>query len=393
MNDSQKQDFSTFDKISFFATGVNTETISNCPTGTYKKYKTAGILIFIPAILAILSVSIAATYLTDNIFLAILGGLLFAIIIFFIDRAIFILTKPGKFNFGFIFRIALIFSLSIVLAEPLVLILFKGAINNEIKIKKFTKEDEVLKKIEYKIAKKETEISKQKERLNELEINFLKEIDGSGGSLNRGIGKVAKVKESVYLNKRSAFEKFEAAALKEIASLKQQKKGKSDIIQSLEVDLSVSLNALHDLMQSDTTIRWSTNLIRLILILIDLIPVSLKLIFKDEDMEILSHMEQDEREIAIKIMIEKRGDREEIQRLEKYLELEKKKSDLELAIFKNESNHFIKLAIFLSDFLNKIKKLKQKYPSFGGGDDIDKVLKETKLVLNNCTTIIRDLRA
>ena len=272
-----------FDRFLLFCAGRSHQDLEGCPPKTFRDYKIAGSLILVPTLLALFSGNIAASRMTDNWLVGMLGAMLFALIIFLIDRNVFAMTKPRELNLAVFCRIVLILVFSIVLSEPFVILIFKGAIQNEIVEVQQNKMEEI--RANHTLALEEVE-AKEKElrtRVDHLKQEFVDEMGGRNGRY--GYGPNAKKIEELYKGSQAEFRQSLQENEERRSELEAEKKAALAAVENEAVDISVELKALHHLMQKDTGIAVATWLIRLILILIDLIPISLKWGSKNPDLE------------------------------------------------------------------------------------------------------------
>src|SRR5690606_32051867 len=123
--------------ISFFwfCSGADAELLKKCPTET-SKYTGIGATVFLTGVFAFLSASYALYTVFDNVWSAILFGLVWGIMIFNLDR--FIVSsmrkerKPHRELLMALPRLILAVLISIVIARPLELKIFEKEIAPEL---------------------------------------------------------------------------------------------------------------------------------------------------------------------------------------------------------------------------------------------------------------------
>ncbi len=121
--------------------GSDKTTLKHCPRSERIKHIGFGTLVLVPAILAFVSMSYALSTIgpiQDMMWLAYLGGLVWAAIIFCFDRYI-VSTHRRKLNNtdelkspSFYLRFVFAFILGIVISHPIVLLYFDGSITDQI---------------------------------------------------------------------------------------------------------------------------------------------------------------------------------------------------------------------------------------------------------------------
>lgn len=122
--------------------GSDPDLLSQCPKNEQIKHRGYGMLVLIPAMLALISMSFALSTLealSDQPILYFLGGLLWALIIFAFDRFIVSTHKRKTSNQEeiktptFFLRLGFAIILGIVISHPLVMLYFNGSIEDQIR--------------------------------------------------------------------------------------------------------------------------------------------------------------------------------------------------------------------------------------------------------------------
>lgn len=198
--------------ISFFwfCSGADTEILKKCPTEA-AKYTGIGATVFFTGVFALLSASYALFTVFDNVFSAIVFGLVWGLMIFNLDR--FIVSsmrkegQPGREFAMAIPRLVLAVLISVVIARPLELKIFEKEIAPELVVmeqeKYATQETQLMSRfipyqdsLRVQVAVLKNEITEKAAKRDELLRIAQEEADGTGGSRRRNLGPIYKVKKA-----------------------------------------------------------------------------------------------------------------------------------------------------------------------------------------------------
>ena len=227
-------------------------------------------------------------------------GLFIGFGILTIDRML--IASISKYKKSFIaigFRVLLAFFLGAFIAQPLILWMFHQDIDTEISI---VQDGKVLEKRQELEAVYKTEKTNLNSRRDEIlaekdskykavenaENEFLKEIDGTGGSMRYGIAGVAARKEAALQRTQQEYNGFETENREELAGINNRiTEINNKIIQDTEnyrennmtTGFLIRVEALQSLFDKDSTgaLKKRYFLILFILILFELIPIISKL--------------------------------------------------------------------------------------------------------------------
>lgn len=268
--------------------------------------------------------SIAWTYFFSTItyqwYIILAGGLLMGFIILCIDRAL--IKGINKYNknklLPLAFRAALALTIGTFMAQPALLYMFRKEIklqvatNNEKKtITNNQLLDSLYKKQKDELVQSKAAIQKQLDDkyadVSTARNNFLAETDGSGGSGKVGIKDIAIAKRNEYQKLDADYKVLQAAEQPALAALDYQLKALDvKMIQDREAFASqfnegflTQAEALSQLIESNTALRFRYYLLITILVLIELMPVIAKLVIPSNVYdEKLALREQMEKEVA-----------------------------------------------------------------------------------------------
>ena len=198
--------------ISFFwfCSGADTEILKKCPTEA-AKYTGIGATVFFTGVFALLSASYALFTVFDNVFSAIVFGLVWGLMIFNLDR--FIVSsmrkegRPGREFAMAIPRLVLAVLISVVIARPLELKIFEKEIAPELVVmeqeKYASQETQLMSRfvpyqdsLRAQIAVLKNELTEKAAKRDALLRIAQEEADGTGGSRRRNLGPIYKVKKA-----------------------------------------------------------------------------------------------------------------------------------------------------------------------------------------------------
>lgn len=278
-------------------------------------------------------------------------GLFIGFGILTIDRML--IASISKYKKSFIaigFRVLLAFFLGAFIAQPLILWMFQQDINTEISIVQDAKVMEKKQELEgIYVSERESlntrrdeillEKTQKYQAVEKAEGEFLKEIDGTGGSMRYGIAGVAARKESALKRAQEEYTRFETENGVPILGIDSRL---AEINNEINADIEnyrqnnmtsgflIRVEALQSLFDKDTTgaLKKRYFLILFILILFELIPIISKLYLStgsyDEKVKIRDEIEIEmavsnkERELELKHLnndLVKTGDSELLKKL------------------------------------------------------------------------------
>ncbi len=174
--------------------GSDTSILRRCPRSERIKHIGFGTLVLIPAILALVSMTYALStvgQLQEHLWLAFIGGIVWALIIFSFDRYIVsthrrkLQNKDELKSPAFYLRFLFAFILGIVISHPIVLLYFDGSITDTIKQNKVEHQKEIQAEYDARIQKTEKQLAVidsnyyAKEKARDLQADVVaREIDG-----------------------------------------------------------------------------------------------------------------------------------------------------------------------------------------------------------------------
>jgi len=285
----------------WWCAGAHQKLLKQFPS-EHSKYSGLGAVLLATFVLATLSAGYAIYTVFGNWLWTIGFAIIWGLIIFNFDR--FLVSTMRKYGVSrrkqimmAIPRLALALLIGVVIARPLEMKIFDKEINvkmNENLHKKIQLNDSLL-AMEHKNQPAETERQRLlgrklgiEDTLHNLQTAYLQEADGTGGSMQRGIENITRLKQDAFNQARNQFSP-------ELLSLDQNIKYQDSIINTSKASMEDKRKefektaianmgflernkALSDLSQQEASVFWASLLISLLIILIEIGPVLSKLI-------------------------------------------------------------------------------------------------------------------
>jgi len=284
----------------WMCSGADIATLRRTPTET-NKFIGIGGTVFFTAVLAFLSAGYAIYTVFDSYVAATFFGLIWALMIFNLDRYI-VSSMKNKDNFWTDFliaspRVVIAVFLAMVISKPLELKIFEKEINAELigmeqEVKK-TQEDKLMARFtpqllahQEAVATLKTELANKAAQRDALTAEALKEADGTGGSGIRNMG-------PIYAAKMAAAEKaaaeYQALLAKNSelinknvedhnALLAQQNEEIAALPREAYNGFAARIDALGRLTSRSQTVALANLFIILLFISIETAPIMVKLI-------------------------------------------------------------------------------------------------------------------
>lgn len=288
--------------ISFFwfCSGADTEILKKCPSET-AKYTGIGATVFFTGVFAFLSAAYALYTVFDNVFSALMFGVVWGLMIFNLDRFIVSsMRKEGKVGREFtmaIPRLVLAVLISVVIARPLELKIFEKEIGPELVVmeqEKYAEQEAQLgnrflpyqDSVRNQISRLKNEIAEKAAKRDALARIAQEEADGTGGSRRRNLGPIYKVKKADADNAGRELAELRSQNEQRIARMEALLSGSIATMNSEMKALDRSrldgpaarMEALDRITDSSLAILWAHWFILLLFIAIETAPVFVKLI-------------------------------------------------------------------------------------------------------------------
>jgi hypothetical protein len=280
--------------------GVNRQILEECP-GEKTKYVGLGATIFFTGVFAFLAASYALFFVFDDVLVSIIFGFIWGLMIFNLDRYIVsTMRKSGSFFREFLSalpRIIVAVIISIVIAKPLELRIFQKEIEPELILMEQRAFEAEENQVRARFTKTETELQAQLDGLNKILAEkgiqrdaLLKiaqeEADGTGGSRKKNLGPIYKLKKADVDKAQKELDEYRLNE-GEVRKTIMKKSTRNDSLRNAALSKlefahrdgpAARMEALENLKQKSTPIRWASLFVMLLILAIETAPVFVKLI-------------------------------------------------------------------------------------------------------------------
>ncbi|ALO16310.1 hypothetical protein L21SP5_02687 [Salinivirga cyanobacteriivorans] len=284
-----------------WCSGARLYLLKRCPT-EINMFMGIGIVVFLTGIVASISGGYAFHLVFNSIPLAIVFGVFWGILIFFLDwYLVASLKKERKWGKEFVMalpRIILAVFIAVVVARPIEMKLFEKEIDLQVQKAQLEKRQEQMQNVlnqfgEIEQLRQENDslqqlINKKAERRNELYDLMIAEAEGRSPVGVMGKGPVYKEKQREYAFAVEELKELRTRIVPQIASNNEriavlnQKKDElaatNQIVISRANGFLSRLRALNELQEEEKTVYWASLFILLLFVVIEISPVFVKLI-------------------------------------------------------------------------------------------------------------------
>lgn len=282
----------------WFSTAIK-ELIKDC-TVDRNRYKIVGSAMLFTWLYATLAWGYFWSTNSDSPFLFVSLGIFMGGFVLSIDRVLISSINKKKNNIvAIVLRIVMALCIGAFLAQPIILFIFSSDVDREIPIlldkklaeKKIEVEQVYQSRKDELLANKkklETELKEKTDLATEKQNDYLKEIDGTGGSGKYGIGGIAEAKKNSYMTVKEDLEKQGKSIAAELEKITKEldeinlkvTKSVADFEKTLDgKGFLIKKEALQSLFDKDKThgLQNQYYLLMVILTLFELIPIISKL--------------------------------------------------------------------------------------------------------------------
>lgn len=282
----------------WFSTAIK-ELIKDC-TVDRNRYKIVGSAMLFTWLYATLAWGYFWSTNSDSPFLFVSLGIFMGGFVLSIDRVLISSINKKKNNIvAIVLRIVMALCIGAFLAQPIILFIFSSDVDREIPIlldkklaeKKIEVEQVYQSRKDELLANKkklETELKEKTDLATEKQNDYLKEIDGTGGSGKYGIGGIAEAKKNSYMTVKEDLEKQGKSITTELEKITKEldeinlkvTKSVADFEKTLDgKGFLIKKEALQSLFDKDKThsLQNQYYLLMVILTLFELIPIISKL--------------------------------------------------------------------------------------------------------------------
>lgn len=287
----------------WWCAGAHQDLLKQFPS-EHSKYSGLGGVILATFVLASLSAGYAIFSVFGNWWWTIVFALIWGLIIFNFDR--FLVSTMRKYGVSkrkqfwmAVPRIALALLIGITIARPLELKIFEKEVNTQIteNIHKKIQANDSLLQIENRAAMENAELERTRlaarklsieDTLHHLQQSYIREADGTGGSMRRGMDDLTQLKMDAFAAARRQFtpeleELNHSLRLQDsiLAAAKVSMEGQRKKYEA-EANANVGFlernKALSDLSEKEPSVFWTSLLLSMLIILIEIGPILSKLI-------------------------------------------------------------------------------------------------------------------
>lgn len=282
----------------WFSTAIK-DLVQDC-TVDRNRYKILGSAMLFTWLYATLAWGYFWSTNSDSPFLFVSLGLFMGGFVLSIDRVLVSSINKKRTNIvAIVLRVVMALCIGAFLAQPIILFIFSSDIDREVPIlldkklaeKKIEVEQVYQSRKEELLANKkliDDDLKKKSEQAVEKQNEYLKEIDGTGGSGKFGIAGIAKAKQNGYLIAKDELGRAEKNSAEELEKIKKEldeintkvTKSVADFEKTLDgKGFLIKKEALQSLFDKDKThgLQNQYYLLMIILTLFELIPIISKL--------------------------------------------------------------------------------------------------------------------
>ena len=285
-----------------FCSGVYPSLLNRSPSDV-QKYIGIGATVFFTGILAFMSASYAVFTVFDSYIASIAFGLVWGVMIFNLDRYLVSSMRKSDSKFKDLFsatpRILLAVLIAVVISKPLEVKLFDTEIQSELVLMEqeryLTQENAAKARYDVdikigneKVAALDLKLQLEKAKVDAMLLSAVAEADGTGGSGQRNMGPIYKMKkaeaDAAQLSFANLSDSIQTVIVAEVAIVDDLKSQSNATLSNLEetalTGLASRLNALGRMSDKNSTIYWASIFIMLLFIAIECSPILVKLITK-----------------------------------------------------------------------------------------------------------------
>lgn len=327
-NSDNNVQISAWKNFFLFCAGADSSTLAKATSSEVNRYVTLGMCVLIPTILGLFTGTYAALFISDNLWGAVAAGVVYAIVIFLLDRAI--AAASSKSWLPMIGRFALAITIGLVMSFPAKLKVFEDTINEELYTEQVSAKsvidanyDEMRGAIRADLDAREAEVTR-------LRNEWACEMDGTCGSMKPGRSTISDAKEELYLLAKHEFDAYKAQKDAEQAEI-----GNDQLTEFTEMKgaqatgLLGRVEALGRVADRSKWVEVVAWVLIAFFILIELIPMLVKLSLTGNLYEEIVQAENEAKLVATKQTFQLKA---EVEVFDKSLPLHKQLNESKLAI-------------------------------------------------------------
>ena len=356
---------SPYRKMLLSCAGVDIPTMAQCTSAEAKKYCLIGLCVLIPTVLALITGGYSVHKISGSLTASIIIAPIWAWVIFTLDRAIVANTNSSKFTSKFLGRILLAFFISVLISQPVELLVFRDVIIEKRNIDLQERRDESISSIDAEIESLSDEIKEIDKGVTARRNEYIEEVTQGNSRLGRraGVGPVARE-----LNKQLGIDSLKAEGDKQllkdnISELEREKSRRlSNVTDAYPEGLLGDLELLYSIAKENRTVKLASVFFFLFFLILELIPIIIKVGSMDAEGDLYTKVKKRDEENCISAIDNKKSKRTELYEKEQMLLLAQRVQRIDVEIEKenlkesSKNHHFyIKTVKSTSDEINAIE--------------------------------------
>ena len=346
-------------KLTLGAAGVDNTTISQCTSSEQTKYSILGSLVFIPITTGVIAMAFASSYFTHNLLLIGAICLMWAGVVFVIERALIAGLRPRTWSWAVPVRIILAFAMSCIITELLMIFIFKADIYTRIAEKTATQTEQIYSAGNARVEELKADLARRKELLDQKEKAYLDEIDGRNGTGIHGYGPSAKAKEEALNQERAYYEDAKQRLEDEInAAALPRDQNVTAYTDEQNPGLLKCIVALYELSSEERNVSLALWICHIFLFFIEIFPLVVKISYDGTQYYDVMDMADKQKLEAMSLTMD---DTKEMMRLASQYEIEQQKVSIKNKMMQMQYRNATELTLMearaLCDTANMLDEL------------------------------------
>lgn len=317
-------------KLTHFAAGVDIATITQCSSAEKSKYSLLGSLVYIPLVTGIVAMAFACSYFTHNPFLIAIICLVWAGVVFIIERALIAGLRPRTWSWAVPVRIILAIAMSCIITELLMIFFFRPDIYAHISEETAVQTEQLYAAGNSRVEELKADLAHRKQLLDEKEKAYLDEIDGRNGTGIHGYGPSAKAKELALRQEREYYEDAKYRLEAEIATASQRRdESVAALTDGKNPGLLQCIVALYELAAEEQNVSIALWIVHLFFLCVELMPLFIKLSYAGTQYYDIMDLTDSQKLEAVQLTMD---DKKEMMRLASHCEIVQQEVDIKNAL-------------------------------------------------------------
>jgi hypothetical protein len=281
----------------WWCAGADKDVLSNCPRSERIKHAGYGSLILVPAILAFFSSTYAlSTFISNkNAYLA--GGITWALIVFAIDRVIISTFRKGAairndlMSVSFLARLVFAILVGFVVAHPLVMFYFDSSIVGRLDDKRRDEISKINKTYDESVATQEAKKAELEQAIGKIQGQKDSDVKQRESELltvmgvrrsRRRVSELKNIRKRLIEERNESIRQINAQKPPIDTKIADYEKARQNDLQhySQPRDYLAKEDALSDLTERSSVVRWTQRLVILLFVFIDILPITFKVTTK-----------------------------------------------------------------------------------------------------------------